>query len=149
MPSVTSFRVLGAHTPAAGAPYDGADLLLTTDGGPRVLGFRTAGYVERHDPFVGDGATYRWAGGYRPLAITLDRRTVAFWDFSEVMWIGPAAHPCVFWSNASGMTELGLQRLLAPVGRGAVLAGPDGRGLPTPEMLGLALPADLPEPVTV
>ncbi len=143
MPRVTSFGVLGAHAPAAGAAFDGADLVLVTEDGPRVLGFRTAGYVERHDPFVGDGATHLWGGGYRPLAIALDRRTVTFWDFSEVMWIGPESHPCVFWSNAEGMTLVGLRRLLAPVGRGALLEGPDGAGLPAPELLGLVVPDDL------
>lgn len=137
---VTSFRVLGSHDGPRPGTFDGADLVLDTDDGERVLGFRTAAYVEgaRRD---GDPAD--WSAGYTPLPITLDVDAVEFWDFNQVMWLGPEPHPCLVWSNAEGISLLGLGHLVAPVGSGAVLAGPDGRGLPTPDDLGISVPDGL------
>lgn len=141
---VTSFRVLGAHATGDGQSFDGADMILDTDEGLRVFGFRTAGYVGEHDPFARDySGPITWDGEYEPLAITLDRRTVRFWDFSELMWLGPDPHPCLVWSNAAGLSVRGMQCLLSPVGSGNIFNGPGGRGLPTPDALGLVVPDGL------
>lgn len=137
---MTGFRLLGTHAPERSEFgddfFDAADLVLETDRGARVLGFRTAGYVAR--------PADEWDGGYAPIPITLDTESVEFWDFGTVLWVGPDAHPCLVWSNAVGLSLRGIQHLVAPVGSGAILDGPDGRGLPTPDQLRIAVPDGAP-----
>lgn len=129
-----SLQVLGSHR--GEEFFDAIDVVLDTDAGPRVLGVRTAGYVEH--------PADTWDDGYSPVAMTFDPAAVGFWDFGSVLWLGPDPHPCLVWSNAAGISLRGMRHLVAPVGSGAVLAGPGGRGLPTPEQLGVAVPADAP-----
>lgn len=143
-PTATAFAVLGAHRapgPATGS-VDAIDLVVRTDDGNAVLlGLRTGGYLDgpdgptEHEPENWDG--------YTPLAVTLDRSAVRHWDFGRVLWIGPEPHPCLVWSNAVALSLTAVPHLLSGERAATLLAGPDGRGLPSPADLGVTVPAAL------
>ncbi len=135
-----SIAILGSH--GVGGPHDeqywdAFDAVIDTDTGESVLfGVRTAGYLDR----VGADAhgVEDW-NGYRPLAVTLDRSSVAHWDFSEVLWLGPEPHPCLIWSNAAALTLDAATYLLSLERGGILLSGPNGDGLPRPCDLGVTV----------
>jgi hypothetical protein len=135
--TIVSFRVLGVHVAADGAHgphlYDAVDLVITSsDGRDLVLGLRTHDYLLAHDR-----DEVMWPNGYRPLAITFDRHARRFWDFDEILWLGPDLHPCLVWSNAEGLGIDGMASILSLATEDRLLAGPEGRGLPNPEQLGI------------
>jgi hypothetical protein len=78
------------------------------------------------------------------MAVTLDLGTVGHWSFNDVLWLGPAAHPCLAWSNAVALSERAVTTLLTGPGAEPLLAGSGGRGLPTPSEAGVELPGPLP-----
>lgn len=138
--TATGFRVLGAHA-APGLPgcFDAFDLVVALDSGDEVvLGVRTDGYLSRRGAGV-----ETWEGGYVPLPADVDLASVRHWDFGSILWVGPAVSPCVIWINADGCSLRGIRTLLTRPRVAELLAGPGGRGLPTPERLGIAVPADL------
>lgn len=136
----TAFGVLGAHAAPAGAGcFDAVDLVVALDSGDEVvLGVRTHGYLSRRT-----AEAERWEDGYVPLAADLDPATVRHWNFGSILWVGPERAPCVIWSNAEGLTLLGIRTLLTRPRVAELLAGPGGRGLPTPADLGVEVPAQL------
>lgn len=126
--------------------FDAVDVIVRTSAGDEVvLGLRTREYVDR---VLAAGADPSWPGGYRPLPIEFDPAAVRHWDFGEVLWIGPADHPCLVWSNAEALSVRALVTMLGPdpvpARPGRLLAGPGGRGLPTPRQFGVTAPADAP-----
>jgi hypothetical protein len=140
------FSVLGC-VPAGGTlgPGSGfmcaADVLLLGDR-RAVFGFRTTDYVQR---LLAGHEAEAWPGGYVPLQI--DRAVLegmSHWDFNTLLWLGPRGHPCVVWSNAVGISVEGIGNLLTPLGTGNLFSGPEGRGLPSPEDLGIEIPPALP-----
>lgn len=135
----TAFGVLGSHAATQGEGwFDAADLVVTLDTGDDVLlGFRTHGYLEARDVVAEE-----W-DGYVPLRADLDLATVRHWDFSSVLWLGPAVAPCLVWSNAQALSLAGVRTLLTRPRVGELLAGPSGTGLPTPAELGVEMPAGL------
>ena len=132
------YAVLGVHqVPSSGTAgamdavatdvewFDAIDLALRASDRPVVaFGLRTAGYLTSPHP------DESW-GGYVPLAVTLDLADVHYWDFNEILWIGPSPWPCLVWSNAECLSERSLDVLLAPDRAERLLAGPGGRGLPS------------------
>lgn len=151
MVHAVAYVVLGRHPITVGGVggrphgdwFDAVDLAVrTSDGREVALGIRTRDYVgvalERGDP--------PWPDGHRPLAITLDPTSVRHWDFGRVLWIGPAAHRCLVWSNAEALSPRAIVTMLgpdpSPTRPGRVLDGPDGLGLPDPATVGLVVPAD-------
>jgi hypothetical protein len=143
MAHVESFAVLGAHEVDSGRSdgpwFDGIDLLLRTSGNTTIVcGLRTGDYVKAHHGAIDPD----WGDGYEPLPTTLDPSTVPFWDFNTLMWVGPSDHPCLVWTNAE-FSLLGVKTTFGKSMPGNILRGPDGRGLPSPEQLGIHVPADL------
>jgi hypothetical protein len=65
-----------------------------------------------------------------PIPVDLDLAQVRHWDFNEVLWLGPAEHPCVVWTNAEALSPRGVQTVLTLGRVDALLRGPGGRGLP-------------------
>lgn len=136
----SSYAVLGKHEIDRGW-LDAIDLVLRfdEDGDEDVLfGMRTHGYVSR----MRSTDEELW-DGYRPLPITLDLAARRFWDFSQVLWLGPDPWPCLAWSNADGISEQAIQTTFGDTSSNNLLAGPEGRGLPSPSQLGLDLPSQL------
>lgn len=142
MPAVEAFAVLGEHflvtgdrpVPPQGEPWvDGIDVLLRlTDGSVVVFGMRTAEYVRA----AAANGEPQW-GDYRPIPVTLDVGEVRFWDFGSVLWVGPAGHPCLVWSNAEAVSARAVSFMFGTLDAANLLAGPDGRGLPTPAQVGV------------
>lgn len=142
MAYVEALAVLGVHEVDSdrtnGPWFDGTDVLLKiSDGSTVVCGLRTADYVKAHH----GSHEPEWSDGYVPLPTTLDPGTVPFWDFNTLMWVGPSEHPCLAWTNAE-FSLLGIRTTFdKSVGLGNILRGADGRGLPTPDQLGIEPPA--------
>jgi hypothetical protein len=135
MAPLTHCCVLGAHRILSAADgFDAADLLLR-DASTRIVvfGLRTAEYLARPAPLAWDG--------YVPLAADADLSAVGSWDFDEVLWVGPAAWPCLVWTNAEWFSLAAVSTLFSPTRPNKLLEGPGGRGLPTPADLGLSVPA--------
>ena len=132
-PAVTV--ALAPHDDPGEMWFDAVDLALQMPDGRFVaFGIRCGSYLASSDD-----ADRQW-GSYVPLAVTLDLARVHHWDFNEVMWLGPAPWPCLVWSNAECLTVRSLDVLLAGERRDRLLAGPEGRGLPTLDDIGITLP---------
>lgn len=158
MHGALALAVLGHHPVEVSdlpgeAWFDAVDLLVRdASGTSRVLGFRTSDYVtaalRSGDPIWWSGApgSAGAPGSHRPLAIDLDPARVRHWDFGQVLWIGPADHPCLVWSNAEALSVRGLWTILGPdptpVRGGRLLDGPGGVGLPGPAEVGIELAAE-------
>lgn len=137
--SPTSYAILGTHRIADGR-FDAVDALLSWPSGDVVVfGLRTFGYLAT----LALAAPEVWADDYRPLAVTADTTTPRHWDFNDVFWLGPDAWPCVAWCNAESMSEHAIVSTFAPPHTGRLLAGPNGRGLPTPTDVGITVPPDI------
>jgi hypothetical protein len=131
---IDAWSVLGRHRAAGlrdheGRWFDGIDLVLHRDDGTeRLVGFRTG------ELFL-SGAEQRdsgWEQDYRPIPADLDPATVRHWDFGQILWLGPSLFPCLVWTNAEAFRLDGVSTMFR-VGRvEALLAGANGRGLPTP-----------------
>lgn len=139
-----SFQLLGAQLAPSAIDsqqfFEAFDCAIDVDDGTVVLfGLRTVSYLSGMPRLEVE----RWAGGYTPLAVTLDLGTVRHWDFNKSLWLGPSPHPCLMWSNAHGVSIKGIQYLLDPERNGSILQGEDGTGLPRPEQLGIHVPAGL------
>ncbi len=117
---------------------DAFDLAVQLVGGEIVIvGLRTSGYLKHQlEPEV-------WPNSYRPIRVTLDLATVRYFDFNEVLWLGPDPHSCLVWGNALGMRLTAIAYMLGYRSESRLLAGPDGTGLPSPDSLGIEIPPDL------
>lgn len=137
MTTALEFAIVGAHTAASDAKfYDAFDVAVRLeDDHIVVVGLRTADYL-------GQGRARAWRDGYVPLATPLDLTTIGHFDFGRILWLGPAGHPCVIYSNATGLSLRGIAHLLGERADSRLLDGPDGRGLPTPVDLEIELPTD-------
>lgn len=128
-----SYRILAVE-PIAAEPIAAeqrwcaaVDAVITTADGRQVVGgLRTARWCT--DPTTRSGAT---------LATDFDPDTVAAWDFTRLLWVGPSARPCLVWSNAEALDERAIGELLRSAAAGGFLAGPDGTGLPLVADLGI------------
>jgi hypothetical protein len=121
--------VIGTKTVAGSRPplYCGADIeLQLSDGTRRAVGVRSGALYQQGSP----ERDLDWDDGYVPIATDLDLGTVRFWDFSEILWLGPEPRPCIMWSNATGFTDRGLDTILELGDVGAMLRGRRGQGLP-------------------
>lgn len=146
MPVAVAYAVLWAHEARGLAPhpddgpfFDAFDVAVELEsGGIVVFGLRTVGYLREHR----EGGAHTSSADL-PLPVTLDLATVKHFDFDEVLWLGPDPHPCIVWSNAEGLSSRGIASLVEQVYGGRILAGPEGRGLPTAAGLGLELDPSL------
>jgi len=153
--SVEHIAVLGSHPISSGLHprtvwdggldregtdqwFDAIDLLLkTSDSRVVAFGIRTKDYI-----LSTRGTTEQSWGDYVPIPTTLEMADVRFWDFSEVLWVGPANWPCLVWSNADvSIKAFQNNSLFDPVKPSKLLDGLDGRGLPTPADIGLTVPS--------
>jgi hypothetical protein len=132
-----SFAIAGSH-PVDGPDdrqwFDAVDAVVALGDRRVAFGVRTAGYVRMADRLDAD-----WRGGYTPLRIAIDLAEPRFWDFDRVLWIGPAGHPCVIWSNAAALTATAIAHVLTARDC-VVLRGPSGNGLPDAAAVGLSVP---------